>query len=450
MNSISRRLLLLLLGALTVAALLAGVSTYLKAHEEISELFDYQLLQMALSLRDQKTFEQLPSAISDYEHEDDVTIQVWDSTGTLIYVSIHDTPLPRASQAGLQTVTFRDDEWRVYLLAVQGRTIQVSQPFKTRRKMSFVFALHTIVPLLIIFPAFALMIWLVVRYTLKPLTEVADEVAQRSPASLEPLPEYNLPAEILPLVQRLNSLLERLSRAFDIQKRFVADAAHELRTPLTAVKLQVHILERSVSEDERAEALDSLKWGVGRAARLVDQLLALARVEPEASPVSLVEVSLNRLAGEIIAEQAWITTEKGINLVIRDDGPVSVTGEPDALRAMIGNLVDNAIRYTLPGGTVDVAVRQTELAAIIEIADTGPGIPSEERERVFDRFYRRQGMDGAGCGLGLAIVKSAVNRHGGTITLGETIEGKGLRVIIELPLNLRDSSANISKGDGAR
>jgi signal transduction histidine kinase len=305
--------------------------------------------------------------------------------------------------------------------------------------MSFTFALRTIAPLFFIFPALALMIWLAVRYTLKPLTEVADEVARRSPASLEPLPENSLPAEILPLVQRLNSLFDQLSRAFDIQKRFVADAAHELRTPLTAVKLQVRILERSESEDERTEALDSLKSGVDRAARLVGQLLALARVEPEAPSVPLVDVLLNGLIREIIAEQAWIATDKGIRLVTGDDGPTSVIGEPDALRVMVSNLVDNAIRYTLPGGTVEMFVRQNELGAIIDISDTGPGIPPEERERVFDRFYRRQGVDSAGCGLGLAIVKSAVTRHGGSIILGENAEGKGLRVIIELPFSLPNS-----------
>ena len=435
MNSINRRLLVLLLGSLTVAALLAGVSTYLKAHEEISELFDYQLLQMALSLRGQKSFEHRPAAASDFEQEDDVTIQVWDTAGSLIYVSFHDTPLPRALQAGLQTVTFQNAEWRVFLLADQGRMIQVSQPFKTRREMSFLFALRSIAPLFFIFPALALMIWLVVRYTLKPLTEVANGVARLSPASLERLPENTLPIEILPLVQRLNSLFDQLSRAFEIQKRFVTDAAHELRTPLTAVKLQVRILERSVSEDERAGALDSLRSGVDRAARLVGQLLALARVEPEAPPVPLVEVSLNHLVRDIIAEQARIATDKGINLGTKDDGPVSVTGEPDALRAIISNLVDNAIRYTLPGGTVDVVVRQNEQAAIIDIADTGPGIPPEERERVFDRFYRRQDMDSAGSGLGLAIVKSAVTRHGGTILLGGAVAGKGLRVKVELPLH---------------
>ena len=439
MRSISHRLLVLLLGALTVAALLAGISTYVKAHQEVSELFDYQLLQMALSLQDQKSFEHRPVATSKYEKEDDVTIQVWDKSGSLIYVSLHDAPLPRATHSGLQTVTFQNAEWRVFLLTDQARTIQISQPFSAQREISFNFALRTIIPLLVIFPLLALIIWLVVLYTFKPLTEIANEVAQRSPASLEPLPENNLPAEILPLVQRLNSLFDQLRSTFDIQKRFVADAAHELRTPLTVIKLQVRILEHSASKEERTTALESLKSGIGRATRLVGQLLALARVEPEAPPLPSSVVSLNDLVKEIIVEQTWNAAHKGIILGARYDESVSIFGEPDAIRALINNLVENAILYTLPGGAVDVAVRQNELSAVIDIADTGPGIPPEERERVFDRFYRKQGVNSAGCGLGLAIVKSAVKRHGGTITLRSAVDEKGLRVIVELPFHPHNS-----------
>lgn len=439
MRSISHRLIVLLLGALTVAALLAGISTYLKAHQEVSELFDYQLLQMALSLQEQKSFEHRPASASKYEKEDDVTIQVWDKAGTLIYVSLHDTPLPRATRAGLQTVTFQNLEWRVFLQADQLRTIQISQPLSTQREISFNFALRTVIPLFIIFPLLALIIWLVVRYTFKPLTEIANGVALRSPDSLEPLSENNLPVEILPLVHRLNSLFDQLRCAFDMQKRFVADAAHELRTPLTAIKLQVRILERSASKDEQADALESLKSGIDRATRLVGQLLVLARVEPEAPPLPSSYVSLNGLVKEIIVEQTWNASNKGIILGTRCDEPVSIFGETDALRAIINNLVENAILYTLPGGAVDVLVSQNELSAVIDIADTGPGIPPEERGRVFDRFYRKPAVNSAGCGLGLAIVKSAVSRHGGTIKLSNAVDGKGLRVIVELPFHPHNS-----------
>lgn len=433
MRSINRQLLALLLAALTVAALLIGVSSYLEAREEINELFDYQLIQTALSLRDRKSFDHDPAATHDYEKDEGFAVQVWDSSGIPIYVSHQNAPLPRAPNAGLQTVTAKNGQRRVYLLTHTGRTIQVSQSCESRREMSFSFALRTMEPIFIIFAALALIIWIIVRYSLTPLKRIANDVARLSPTSLEQLPDSGLPVEILPLVQRLNYLFNQLGHAFDIQKRFVADAAHELRTPLTAVKLQVRILERSSGEEERIEALCDLKRGVDRAARLVGQLLALARVEPEAPHFPMEDVSLNALVTEILAEQSRIAADKGIELVTKDDGAIQVTGEPDALRAMISNLIDNAIRYTLPGGTVDVELRHNELAAIIEITDTGPGIPREERERVFDRFDRGQRTDGAGCGLGMSIVKSAVSRHGGNITLNDTASGKGLKVTIYLP-----------------
>jgi two-component system OmpR family sensor kinase len=425
----------LLLVALGVAAVLIGVSSYLKAHEELDELFDYQLLQLAFSHRDQKNFDQQPAAASDYEKDEGFTVQVWDTSGTLMYVSHRNGPLPKAIISGLQTITAGNEQWRVFLLRHQGQTIQVSQSFKARQEMSFSFAVRTMVPIFFIFAALALITWLVVRYALTPLNRIASDVARRSPISLEPLPENNLPVEILPVVQRLNYLFEQLGHALDIQKRFVADAAHELRTPLTAVKLQVRILERSSGEEERSEALANLKSGVDRSARLVGQLLALARVEPEAPHFSIGEVSFNVLVHEIVTEQARIATEKGITLRAKADECACITGEADALRALISNLVDNAIRYTLPGGTVDVSVVHIDDAVRIEVADSGPGIPPESRAQVFDRFNRGERTDGGGCGLGMAIVKSAVARHGGNIKLDAASGGKGLKVTIELPRN---------------
>lgn len=440
MNSISRRLLVLLLGALAVAALLAGASTYLKAREEVNELFDYQLIQVAHSLSHQKSFEQSPVSVSGYEQEDDVSVQVWDKDGSPISGTGKNVPLPRSGLAGLHTVTFNNSEWRIFQLVDQNRTIQISQPLETRRELSINFALRTIIPLFFVFPALALLIWFVVRQTLKPLTGVADEIARRSPASLEPLLVHNLPIEIRPVVLRLNNLLERLSHALDTQKRFVADAAHELRTPLTAIQLQAHLLERSNSDEERSEALDRLKSGISRASRLVGQLLSLARVEPDAPPVALTEIALQAVIREVVAEQAGIAAGRGIDLGMTNDEPVLVAGEPDAIRAMISNLVDNAVRYTPKGGMIDVAVRRNGQSAEIVVTDSGPGIPPEERKSVFDRFHRGQTKDCSGSGLGLAIVKSAVERHGGTINLSEGTDGKGLRVTVGIPLHTPETT----------
>ena len=435
MNSISRRLLTFLFGGLTVAGILAGSATYHKAREEIDELFDYQLAQVAHAFSRHENIAPLPSSGINYEEEAELAVQVWEN-GSLSSATPPGRALP-PQREGLKTVYWGGRHWRIFVLRTDTRTIQVSQPIKARREISVIFALRSIVPLLVTFPFLALFIWLCVRNGLEPLTRVAEEISRRSPTTLDPIPENDLPVEVLPLVNRLNLLLGRVAHTIEAQRRFVADAAHELRTPLAAVGLQLRVLERSGSDTERTEAMTRLKEGIDRATRLVGQLLALARIEPEAPP-QFFTVELYTLTAEIIAERARLAAEKGVDLGMTSCEAVTVTGEEEALRAMIGNLVDNAIRHTPPGGTIDVAVRRGESGAVIEVVDSGPGIPPAEREQVFDRFYRR-GKECSGSGLGLAIVRSAVERHGGTITLGEGNDGRGLGVTIVIPLRENQS-----------
>lgn len=430
MNSISRRMLSILLGGLIAVTLIAGVATYLKAQEEVDELFDYQLIQVAHAFSRQESVSSLHSSSIDYEEEAELAIQIWQGKAPVSALTEGTTLSPQ--REGFSTVYSGNKYWRVFVLRAGSRTIQISQPIEARREISVNFALRTLVPLLVTLSFFCLFIWLSVRKGLQPLTRLAEEISRRSLASLDPLPVGELPSEILPLVSRLNLLLERLGDAIELQKRFVADAAHELRTPLTVVGLQLHILERSSSETERTEAISTLHDGINRATRMVSQLLVLARLEPEA-PVVLSDVALSELAGEVVAERSRIAEKKSIDLGITDSEPILVHSEIEALRAIIANLVDNAVNYTPPGGTVDVAVRSSERDAIIEVVDTGPGIPPAERKRVFDRFYRRGGGGCTSSGLGLAIVKSAVERLGGAVTLAEGDGEKGLRVTVVIP-----------------
>lgn len=429
MNSINRRLLALLLGGLLVVGVVAGIATYLKAREELDELFDYHLTQMAYAFSRQESIVQLPSPGIRYEEEDDFAIQVW-KNGSLIFASSPARTLPLQS-GGINTAYSGGRFWRFFVLKTGDRVIQVSQPLEARREISLDFTLRTIAPLALTIPVFALFIWLVVRSGLRPLARLADDISRRSPAALDPVPRNGLPVEVIPLAEHLNLLLGKLAHSIETQKRFVADAAHELRTPLAAVRLQARVLERSGSEAERAEALDRLKEGVARAARMVGQLLALARLEPEAPPV-FTTVMLADLAAEIVGERARIALTKGVDLGMVHSEPVTICGEEEALRGILANLIDNAIRHTPAGGEVDVSVRHGRRGVIMEVADTGPGIPPEERERVFDRFFRKGAS--AGSGLGLAIVKSAVERHGGTISLSAGREGKGLKATVSLPL----------------
>jgi two-component system, OmpR family, sensor kinase len=289
---------------------------------------------------------------------------------------------------------------------------------------------------LILLPVMGLLIWITVSKGLSPLNTLAQDLKQRDHTSLAPFAEKELPAELQPMVSELNHLLGRLSHALEAQRAFTADAAHELRTPLTALQLQVQLAERAQDGPSRELAFEFLRGGLRRSIHLVNQLLTLARNEPGVSLRLGKPAELGHLVRRVAVEHAVIAQEKSVDLgVIRADN-VSVMGDTEALHAMIGNVVGNAVRYTPPGGKIDLSVFSTEDGPRIEVTDSGPGIAASERERVFDRFYRGEtaAVEGeTGSGIGLAIVKNVAQRHGATVTLHEPSTGSGLVVRIQFP-----------------
>jgi two-component system OmpR family sensor kinase len=268
---------------------------------------------------------------------------------------------------------------------------------------------------------------------LKPLIDVARAVRQRHPTALTPLPTTGLPQEVQPLVIALNDLLQRLATALATQRAFIADAAHTLRTPLTAVHLQTQMVARTTTDAEREQSVAALQRGVERTTHLVHQLLTLARLEPEAVQQPQACVALNPLLHTVIADHVPLAVEKRIDLGLARDDPACLMGEVDSLRILFDNLLENAIRYTPEGGTVDVQITSAPDTIQVAVLDTGPGIPPTERTRVFDRFYRREGVDGPGSGLGLAIVKTIAEQHRAQITLHDRDHGPGLVVCLTFP-----------------
>jgi two-component system OmpR family sensor kinase len=301
-----------------------------------------------------------------------------------------------------------------------------------RARMSADAALRHMVPFIAMVPIAGVIVWSGIGFGLRPLDRVASALRRRRPDALDPLPADDLPQEVRPLAEALNELLGRLDHAFAAQRQFVGDAAHELRTPLTALQLQLQNLERAPDEAGRAAATEALRAGLRRASRLVEQLLAMARLDPEA-PRSEAPVDLLTLVRSVLAEAAPLADAKDVDLGLAFAAEATLPGEQEALRLMLRNLVDNAVRYTPQGGRVDVSLRVAGGAAQIEVADTGPGIPAGERERVFDRFYRLPGGDAQGSGLGLAIARRVVQRHDGSIALDEGEGGAGLRATVSLP-----------------
>ncbi len=430
--SIRTRLLITLLALATSVSLLAGWLTYRQALAESSALFDYQLRQMALSLRNQVALAPNIEVTPDQE-DTDFVVQIWDVFGsTTTYRSRPGLPAIDRPVLGFADLDFRGQPWRMYGLSTLDGVIQVAQPVQVREALARSSALHVVAPVLLLIPILGIAILLVVRSGLLPLKRVAVEVQQRDVNSLAPVDTAQLPQEVAPLVHELNRLLVRLDRAFTTQRAFIADAAHELRSPLTAVRLQLQLLDRATDESAAREARAHLGEAVDRAAHLIEQLLTLARSEPRDALSELQLIPLETPAMEGIADTHALAQSRHIDLELQSQADARVLGDPAALRTLTRNLVDNAVRYTPEHGKVRVSIATTNAGVTLEVTDTGPGIPEADRARAFDRFYRRVAAPEDGSGLGLAIVKAIVERHGATVTLADA-PGGGLRVIVTFP-----------------
>jgi two-component system, OmpR family, sensor kinase len=435
MKSIRRGLLVALLAALATAGLIAALATYVSAREQVDALLDEELRQVALSLRDHARLdiERLTRGGNDPQLR--VLVQIWDPAFEQPYISREVEPLPRMATEGFSTVQHQGRNWRVFVTPSGPQTIIAAQPTALRAELAARTAARLLLPVLLVLPLLALVGWWIVGRGLAPLDEIAGALRARHPASLEPVATGSVPIELQPLVDALNQLLQRLDQSFDAQRRFAADAAHELRTPLTALTMQIQLAQRAQNVDERATAFERLSQGVKRATRLVQQLLILARLDSNAAEQTPAPVDLAQVAASVVEELRPAGEARGIQLASSTTAGCTVLGHADALAILFTNLIDNAIRYSPAGGRVEVSLHRHDDNVIAEVDDTGPGIAPEERERVFDRFYRGAASASAatGSGLGLAIVHQIALLHGAAVQLGEARAGQGLRVTIAFP-----------------
>jgi two-component system OmpR family sensor kinase len=440
MHSIRRQLLVWLLALVIVGVGFAGWLIYRQALAEANELFDYQLEQIAAALPSEP-FSSVLQSRSD--SDEGVVIQIWNRNGVLMYYSHPRVPLAPHAELGFSTESTPRGVWRVYSAIVGDNVVQLAQPLSIRNRLAAGVAWRTLWPLVVLLPLLGMAIWIIVGRGLTPLQRVTRALDTRHPEALEPLPDNRLPEEVVPVVRALNALLARLATALDTQKAFVADAAHELRTPLAAVQIQAQLVARAKDDESRKEALDDLQAGITRATRLAEQLLALARSEPDGKSETK-PVDLHALLDECVGASVLVAQQRGVDLGIEASEPATITGDANALRVMFNNLIDNATKYTPNGGRVDVCLQVRDGNPTVEIADTGPGIPADERERVFDRFYRagmgasRARTDVAGSGLGLAIVRRIAVQHDAKVSLAESKSG-GLLVSIQFRSALNTS-----------
>ncbi|WP_296948572.1 ATP-binding protein [uncultured Massilia sp.] len=436
-HSLRGRLLWFLLAAITIAAVAQASIAYRTALQDADQIFDYHMQQMALSLRSRVPLansEEATNVDTPVAGNDDLVVQVWSPDGVQVFKSVSHARLPQRAVLGFSNVRANGTTYRIFSIQSNNQTVQVAQDLAVRRSMASNLALRTLGPIAVMMPILMLVVWWVVSGSLEPVARVRKQVASRQADDLSPVSEAGLPDEVRPLVQELNLLFGRVRTAFDAQQHFVGDAAHELRTPLAALKLQVQSLERASDNPEaRRIAIGRLTAGIERATRLVEQLLVLARQEASAAGGAPRQpVDLAGVAKRAVADLAGLAQARSIDLGLQRADSADVEGQPDALMILARNLVDNAIKYTPNGGTVDVSVVADAHAVRLTVEDSGPGIPPEERERVFHRFYRVPGSDAAGSGLGLAIIKSIAERHGATLALGESRLG-GLEVTVTFP-----------------
>lgn len=440
--SLRRQLLLLLLGGVAVCWLATVAWIRADAHHEIDELFDAQMAQTAQALLALAShplakeepgdgIEELERSVHRYQRN--IMCQIWQRSGTLLLRSANAPSIPLTATEGFSEVDGPDGHWRYYSQWDQhGRyQVQVAESHVVRDELIGQIAWRFMLPALVGLPLLGLWVWLAIRRSLEPLAAVAGQIADREPQRLHALVPAAAPGEIRPLVEAINDLFARVEGTLEAERRFTADAAHELRTPLAALATQAQVILRARNEAERLHAVHQLAASTRRAERLVDQLLTLARLDPDDAGPTPAPVRLDQLAEAACADQGPAALEKDIALEL-EAAPAMVSGNADMLRILLRNLVDNAIRYTPAGGRVTVAVAGEAEGARLTVQDTGPGIPAAERLRVFDRFHRLAGQEPEGSGLGLSIVARIAERHGARVELADG-EGGGLRAAVSFP-----------------
>lgn len=448
MNSLRLRLILLLCLALGLTWAFAAWLSHIEARREVDKLFDAQLAQSAQVLMGtvgHELHERMEHGDDDvpalHEYEQKITFQIWRDQTLLLRSAAAPATSLAGPTPGYSTVNIEDQPWRVLTRHDNrhGFLIQVAEPLAARERLARHIALRMLLPSLAALPLLALTIWPAVGAGLLPLRKLKREIAQREADRLQPLQMSGVPDEVAPLAAALNELFERLQQAFESERRFTADAAHELRTPLAALKIQAQVAMRASDTAERSTALENVLHGVDRATHLVEQLLTLARVDPEHAAAYHQPVELRHLAAIVLAELAPQAHARQIELALEESLPGQVHGDSSQLAILLRNLLDNAIRYTPAGGHVTVAIAQHH-GTILEIRDTGPGIPPAERERVLHRFYRVPGNAAEGSGLGLSIVRRIAELHRAQFELGDNEQGTGLKVTVAFPSIARANS----------
>ncbi|WP_434667595.1 ATP-binding protein [Paraburkholderia sp. A3BS-1L] len=439
MRSLRRRLLIWLLPAALLTGLLASAATYRGALSELNEVLNDQLKGIAqhvvvepdghLALRDMQGANE--DRLSG-EQSHTVLLQVWRGS-TRVFSTDRDSSLPPPQNAGFSDIEVNGQLWHTYVERNGDLLVRIAQARRARWEAVAEIATALLWPVLSLVPVLALFVWFGIGYGLRPLRQIAVNLKRRDMDNMQAIDTTAMPAEVKPLVDAINDLLSRLDHAFTAQRQFIADAAHELRTPIMGLGLQADLLQKASGPREREAVTAQIRTGTARLAHLAEQLLTLARLGPESPAPVFSEVDLSALARAVVGDRVRHAEASEIDLGLIATGVVTTMGNADGLRILLNNLVDNAIRYAGAEARVDVIVRREDGCAALEVRDTGPGIPEEDRTRVWERFYRGEGHSASGGGLGLSIVRRIAEQHHAPISLGSGEGNCGLAVTLRFP-----------------
>jgi two-component system sensor histidine kinase QseC len=452
MSSIRHRTITLILSLLFLGLLIMTAFNLHDSNHEIDEVYDAQLAQNARLLQGimrmplaSKEHSELYRAfnqalalavpkVDGHPYESKIAFQVWNTQGgLLVHTSSAPTFTAAPSKPGFSDVVDTNNrKWRAFVLddTQYGLKIWVGERDDVRTDLVNRIVRHTVVPNLIGSLVLAIVIWLAISWGLKPLVNMAETLRARYSGSLEPLQLTPLPSELEPMQAALNRLLAQIQEVMGRERRFIADAAHEMRTPLAVLRVHAQNLLEAKSEEDRRESLEYLIVGVDRTTRLVNQLLTMARIEPQSATQQTFEIDLATTVRETLIQLTpWILS-KGLELTFEvgdENSPAHV--DAGAIQIAVNNLVSNAANFSPPGGMITVRLEKNEGHYELSVEDEGPGIDEAERDRLFERFYSRGNDQGAG--LGLTIVKTIAVHWGGRVRLENRPSG-GLRVTLEI------------------
>ena len=399
---------------------------------EVDKLLDNELQQIAVNAGHGLNEDALKPLLKT-EIENRVSVQTWTDTGQLVHESRTTDRLPRQTTLGFSDLEVDGNLWRVFVASDGHLFAQVAQRWSARMEIANHAAAAAAVPLLAAFP----IAWIAVIFGLDQLLQrlagFSNALAIRSVDAKDPIILGKMPDEFVPIINAINTLIDRHQQAVEQQKQFVSEAAHELRTPLAALQIQIDNLASQPDLEARSEISKELSGGIRRAGAMVGQLLKMARLDGPLISSREVDLDLKELMVSVVSDFVLASAKNGIELSMTIEEAAPIKGYDADIRLLFANLIDNAIRYTLRGGNVEVLIRQASSGVSVEIVDSGIGIPNAALPRIFDRFYRAAPADIEGTGLGLAIARKIAERNSFQLTIANRQDRKGILAQVLIP-----------------